>query len=124
MSRELIIIGDRVLIKPDNKKEMTNSGLYLPQGTYEKEKVHSGKIIKVGPGMPVPDPQDSGSEPWKDTQDNVSRQYFPLQARVSDRAIFMRGSAIEIEYENVEYIIVPQAAILALIRDDMLDDIS
>ena len=54
MARELIIIGDRVLIKPDNKKEMTNSGLYLPQGAYEKEKVHSGKIIKVGPGIPVP----------------------------------------------------------------------
>ena len=120
MTRELIIIGDRVLIKPDNKKEMTNSGLYLPQGTYEKEKVHSGIIVKVGPGMPVPEPQESSSETWKDTADNASRQYFPLQARVNDRAIFLRNSAIEIEYENTEYIIVPQAAILALIRDDML----
>ena len=122
MARELIIIGDRVLIKPDNKKEMTNSGLYLPQGAYEKEKVHSGKIIKVGPGIPVPEPQDSGSETWKDAVDNGSSQYFPLQAKVNDRAIFLRNSAVEIEYEKVDYIIVPQAAILALIRDDILDD--
>ena len=109
-----------MLIKPDNKKEMTNSGLYLPQGTYEKEKVHSGKIINVGPGMPVPEPQDISNETWKDTTDNGSRQYFPLQARVNDRAIFLKSSAVEIEYENTEYIIVPQAAILALIRDDMI----
>ena len=122
MKRELIIIGDRVLIKPDNKKEMTNSGLYLPQGAYEKEKVHSGKIVKVGPGIPVPEPQDSGNESWKETQDSFSKQYFPLQAKVNDRAIFLKNSAIEIEYENVEYIIVPQAAILALIRDELLDE--
>ena len=122
MRRELILIGDRVLVKPDNKKEMTNSGLYLPQGAYEKEKVHSGKIIKVGPGMPVPEPQDSSIETWKDTQDTKAGQYFPLQAQVNDRAIFLKSSAVAIEYENVEYIIVPQAAILALIRDDSLQD--
>jgi len=123
MARELIIIGDRVLIKPDNKKEMTNSGLYLPQGAYEKEKVHSGKIVKVGPGMPVPEPQDMSSEIWKESTDNTARQYFPLQAKINDRAIFLKSSAVDIEYENVEYIIVPQAAILALIRDDVLDDL-
>ena len=122
MARELIIIGDRVLIKPDNEKEMTSSGLYLPQGTYEKEKVHSGKIMKVGPGIPVPEPQDLSSETWKEASDS-SKQYFPLQARVNDRAIFLRSSAVEIEYENTKYLIVPQAAILALIRDDVLDDI-
>ena len=121
MARELIVIGDRVLIKPDNKKEMTNSGLYLPQGAYEKEKVHSGIIIKVGPGIPVPEPQDLSSEIWKETQNNASGQYFPLQARINDRAIFLKSSAVEIEYENVEYIIVPHSAILALIRDDVLD---
>ncbi|MFH1460195.1 MAG: co-chaperone GroES family protein [Candidatus Omnitrophota bacterium] len=121
MARELIIIGDRVLIKPDNQKEMTNSGLYLPQGAYEKEKVHSGKIIKVGPGIPVPEPQNFQDELWKETQDK-STQYFPLQAKVNDRAIFLRNSAVEIEYEDIKYVIVPQAAILALIRDDLLDD--
>ncbi|MBU1086095.1 MAG: co-chaperone GroES family protein [Candidatus Omnitrophica bacterium] len=121
MARELIIIGDRVLIKPDSSRDMTNSGLYLPQGAYEKEKVQSGLIIKVGPGIPVPEPQDISDEPWrKKTEDKT--QYLPLQAKVNDRAIFLRSSAVEIEYENAKYIIVPQAAILALIRGDQLDD--
>lgn len=122
MARELIVIGDRVLIKPDNQKDMTSSGLYLPQGAYEKEKVHSGKIIKVGPGIPVPEPQELKDEPWKESRDD-SKQYFPLQAKINDRAIFLKSSAVEIEYENTKYVIVPQAAILALIRDDVLDDI-
>lgn len=121
MARELIVIGDRVLVKPDNSKEMTSSGLYVPQGTYEKEKVHSGLIIKVGPGIPVPEPQDITDEPWR-KQSGDKTQYFPLQAKVNDRAIFLRSSAVEIEYEKTKYLIVPHAAILALIRGDELDD--
>ncbi len=123
MTGELIIIGDRVLIKPDNQKEMTSSGLYLPQGTYEKEKVNSGRIVKVGPGVPVPAPQDVQQEVWKEFTDTAT-QYFPLQAKVNDRAIFLRSSAVEIEFEEIKYVIVPHAAILALIRYDAPDDVS
>lgn len=121
MARELIIIGDRVLIKPDNQKEMTSSGLYLPQGAVEREKVHSGRVVKVGPGIPVSEPQDLHDEPWRQAKD-TKPQYLPLQAKVNDRAIFLRSSAVEIEYENTKYVIVPQAAILALIRYDNPDD--
>lgn len=121
MARELIIIGDRVLIKPDNSRDMTHSGLYLPQGAYEKEKVHSGVIVKVGPGIPVPEPQDITDESWRKKTEETT-QYVPLQAKANDRAIFLRGAAVEIEYENTKYVIVPQAAILALIRGDELDN--
>ncbi|MCP4648528.1 MAG: co-chaperone GroES [PVC group bacterium] len=121
MGRELIVIGDRVLIKPDNRKEMTNSGLYLPQGAYEKEKVHSGKVVKVGPGIPVPEPQDLQEEDWKKSANKT--QYFPLQARIDDRAIFLKNSAVEIEFEDTTYVIVPQAALLALIRNDVPDKV-
>ena len=121
MARELIIIGDRVLVKPDNEKDMTSSGLYLPQGAIEKEKVHSGRIVKIGPGIPVPEPHDVTDEPWKESPQAQPR-YFPLQARVGDRAIFLRAAAVEIEYESTKYIIVPQAAIMALIRYDHADD--
>ncbi|MBI4846607.1 MAG: co-chaperone GroES [Candidatus Omnitrophica bacterium] len=122
MSRELIIIGDRVLIKPDNEKEMTSSGLYLPQGAYEKEKVNSGRIVKTGPGFPVPDPHELNDEPWKESK-KKEPVYMPLQAQVNDRAIFLKSAAIEIEFENTKYLIVPQAAILALIRYSNPDDI-
>ncbi|MDD5745862.1 MAG: co-chaperone GroES family protein [Candidatus Omnitrophica bacterium] len=121
MKRELIIIGDRVLIKPDDQKEITGSGLYLPQGAYEKEKVHSGKIIKVGPGIPVAEPRDAQDEPWKELE-NTQPHYVPLQARINDRAIFLKNSAIEIEYEDTKYVIVPQSAILALIRYEVPPD--
>ncbi|MFH2144542.1 MAG: co-chaperone GroES family protein [Candidatus Omnitrophota bacterium] len=122
MDRELIIIGDRVLIRPDNEKEMTNSGLYLPQGAYEKEKVHSGKVVKVGPGIPVADPQELHKESWKQTAE-AEAKYVPLQAKVHDRAIFLRNSAVDIEFENTKYVIVPHSAILALIRYDNPEDL-
>ena len=48
--KKLIIIGDRLLIKPTRPDEKTASGLYLPPGVKEKEKVQQGYIIKAGPG--------------------------------------------------------------------------
>ena len=63
--KELVIIGDRALIRPQADQEKTNAGLYLPQGVYEKEKVQAGTIIKVGPGYPIPDPGAADIEPWQ-----------------------------------------------------------
>ncbi len=46
--RKLIIVGDRVLIKIKKSSEKTTSGLYLPPGVQEKEKVQQGYIIRQG----------------------------------------------------------------------------
>ena len=110
----LIIIGDRVLIEPDTSKERTDSGLYLPQGVAEKEKVQGGRVIKTGPGYIVPHHSDSG-EPWLDAKDEP--KYIPLQVEEGDYAIFLRKEAIEIEYSKKKYLIIPQAGILAVVRD-------
>ena len=64
--KKLIIIGDRLLIKPRRPDERTSSGLYLPPGVQEKEKVQQGYVIKTGPGYairaPYLEPEDkSGS---------------------------------------------------------------
>ena len=40
--KKLIVIGDRILIKPTMPEERTASGLYLPPGVQEKEKVQQG----------------------------------------------------------------------------------
>ena len=40
--QKLIVVGDRVLIKPKKETEKTSSGIYLPPGVHEKEKVQSG----------------------------------------------------------------------------------
>ncbi|TAE49603.1 MAG: co-chaperone GroES [Bacteroidetes bacterium] len=115
---KLVIIGDRVLIKPRTSAEKTSSGLFLPPGVLEKEVVQSGYIMKTGPGYPIPMPTED--EPWKQNQE--STRYIPLQAREGDLAIFLQKAAYEVMYEGQKYFIVPQNAILMVERDEELFD--
>lgn len=110
--KRLIIVGDRVLIKPKDPSERTNSGLYLPPTVQEKEQVQSGYVIKVGPGYPIPAASDE--EPWKETEEKV--KYMPLQAQEGDVALYLQRNAIELDYEGERYVIVPQGSILMLER--------
>jgi chaperonin GroES len=114
--KKLIVIGDRLLIKPVSPDERTASGLYLPPGVQEREKVQQGYVIKAGPGYAIPMPVED--EPWKAEEEKV--KYVPLQAREGDLAIFLVSGATEVMYENEKYFIVPQGAILMLERDEEL----
>lgn len=114
--KKLIVIGDRILIKPSKPEERTASGLYLPPGVQEKDKVQQGYVIKTGPGYAIPMPVDD--EPWKSDEDQV--KYVPLQAREGDLAIFLVSGATEVMYEGDKYFIVPQSAILMLEREEDL----
>ncbi|HEY9045884.1 MAG TPA: co-chaperone GroES family protein [Ohtaekwangia sp.] len=115
--KKLIVVGDRVLIKPTKQSDQTASGLYLPPGVQEKEKIQSGYVIKVGPGYPLPLPADE-DDVWKGKEDQV--KYLPLQAQEGDLAIFLQKGAIEVIYEEEKYFIVPQASILMLEREEDL----
>ncbi len=115
--KKLVIVGDRVLIKPSKPDERTSSGLYLPPGVQEKEKVQQGYIIKTGPGFPIPVVADD-DEAWKEPQEKV--KYIPLQAREGDLAIFLIGGSTEVLYEGEKYYIVPQHSILMLEREEDL----
>ena len=115
--KKLIVVGDRVLIKPAKQSDKTSSGLYLPPGVQEKEKIQSGYVIKVGPGYPLPLPVDE-DDMWKGKDEQV--KYLPLQAQEGDLAIFLQKGAIEVIYEDEKYYIVPQASILMLERDEDL----
>ena len=114
--KKLIIIGDRVLIRPSKPNERTQTGLYLPPGVQEKEKVQQGYVIKTGPGYAIPMPVDD--EPWKQDDDQV--KYVPLQVKEGDLAIFLLSGATEVMYEKEKYFIVPQSAILMLEREEDL----
>lgn len=114
--KKLIVIGDRVLIRLSKPNEQTASGLYLPPGVQEKEKVQQGFIIKTGPGYAIPLPVEN--EPWKNEEEQV--KYIPLQAKEGDLAIFLLSGATEVMYEGEKYFIVPQSAILMLERDEEL----
>ena len=112
--KKLVVIGDRLLIKPTKPDERTASGLYLPPGVQEKEKVQQGYVIKTGPGYAIPMPVEN--EPWKGEEDQV--KYIPLQAKEGDLAIFLVSGATEVMYENEKYFIVPQGAVLMLEREE------
>jgi len=114
--RKLIVIGDRVLIKPVQSNERTSSGLFLPPGVHEKEKVQQGYVMKTGPGFVIPVPVES--ESWKSEEEQI--KYVPLQAKEGDLAIFLLSGATEIMYEGDKYFIVPQSVILMLERDEEL----
>ncbi len=114
---KFIMVGDRVLIKPKSPLDKTKSGLYLPPGVQEKEKIHAGYVLKVGPGYPIPAVSDV-DEPWKDKSHEV--KYVPLQPKEGDIAIYMQKNGFEIEFKKEKYIIVPHSAILMIIRDEEL----
>ena len=116
--KKLIIVGDRVLVKPVKQDDKTKSGLFLPPGVQEKEKIQSGYIIKTGPGYPIPASPDAYEESWKASGENI--RYLPLQAQEGDLAIFLQKSAFEVVYGGEKYFIVPQQAILMLERDEDL----
>jgi chaperonin GroES len=114
-TEKIIVVGDRILIKPEDNINKTNSGLYLPPGVQEKEKIQGGYVIKSGPGYPIGMPSED--EPWRE---NKNTKYIPLQAREGDFALFLRKDAIEVEIETEKLVIVSQSAILLLYREEDL----
>lgn len=115
--KKLIVIGDRILVKPKVPQSKTKSGLLLPPGVNENEKVQLGYVVKAGPGYPIPSVNDV-DEPWKNRSDEP--KYVPLQAKEGDQAVYLQNSAIEVEFNKEKYVVVPHSAILLLLRDDGL----
>ena len=113
-NKELLVVGDRVLVKPEQKERMTKVGLYLPANVVEKEEVQGGQVIAIGPGQPLPPPNDE-QEPWKDGYRNP--RFLPMQVGLGDYALFFRKAAIEITFEDNRYLVVPHGAILVVVRN-------
>ena len=114
---KLNIVGDRVLIKLRKESGRSVSGLYLPPGVKEKEKIQYGYVVKSGPGYPIPLPIDD-DETWKNEKEKI--KYIPLQVREGDLAVFLQGSSYEVIYQGDKYFIVPQSSILMIERDEEL----
>ena len=116
-SKQVLVVGDRLLIQPDKGDKTSPAGLYLPPSVIEKQEVKGGIVVEVGPGIPLGSPNDTIDEPWKDSKSEI--KYIPTQAEIGDYALYLGKASIEIEIEKKEYLIVPQSAILILIRDDI-----
>jgi len=119
---KLKVIGDRVLIYPDSGQKRTSSGLYLPPTVTEKEEVQAGYIVAVGPGTPLADTEEE-TDIWKQSG-TTKVKYLPLEVEVGDYALYLRKVAVDIKYQNEEYIIVPMSGILLVERDDEQLDLS
>lgn len=116
--RQLLVIGDRVLIRVEDGEERSKVGLYLPATAVDNQAVQGGTVVATGPGQPLPSVEDHLDEPWRITGSKDTR-YVPMQVRVGDYALFFRKAAVEITFENERYLVVPQAAILTLARDEL-----
>ena len=114
--KRLIVVGDRVLIQPEEGEDRTKVGLYLPASAVDSQAVQGGTVVATGPGNAVSAPTELSEEPWKIGAPEP--RYVPLQARIGDYAIFFRRAAVEITFEGDRYLVVPQAAILTLVREE------
>jgi co-chaperonin GroES (HSP10) len=117
---ELLIVGDRVLIRPQSGEQKTEAGLLLPPSVAEQGNVRGGEVVKTGPGYLTQNPEYSETESWKANETPV--RYLPLQAEPGDFAFFMRQEAVQIRYEGDSFLIVPHNAILALVREDEMSE--
>ena len=120
ITKRLIVVGDRVLITPEQGEERTTVGLYLPATAIEGRQVQGGRILATGPGTPMAEPASMDDEPWKIHGPDV--KYVPMQAGIGDYALFFRKASVEITFEEKTYLVVPQAAILVLVRGGAAGD--
>ena len=117
--KNIVVIGDRILIKPLEASNKTGSGLYLPPSVREHDAVHTGLVVKVGPGYPIPASKDPDDLFKNESQDPIN--YVPLQVKEGDEALYLHQNGYEIEVNGERYVIVSQNAILLVVRNDLTD---
>ncbi len=91
---KLFPLGDRVIIKPSPKEEVTKSGIVLPDTA--KEKPQEGKVIAVGPGRVA----DDGKR-------------IAMETKEGDTVIYAKYAGTEIKLDSEELIILRESDILA-----------
>lgn len=115
-NKELIVVGDRILVSVEDGEECTRGGILVPATAVNQRAVQTGRVVAVGPGTPIPQPTDVADEPWKEGCKADPTTYVPLQAREGDTAVFLRTAAVEIAVDGRSFLIVPNAAVLVLQR--------
>ncbi len=97
-SKKLRPLGDRVVIKPLPREEMTKTGIVLPDTA--KEKPQEGSILAVGPGR---------------TLDDGSRE--KMDVKEGDRVLYAKYAGTEFKVDGEDLLIVSQKDILAIVED-------
>ena len=89
-------LGDRVLIKMKEAQETTKSGIILT--TSSKEKPQIAEVVEVGPG------------------EKINGKVQEMYVKKGDNVIVSKYSGTEVKFENVDYIILKQEDILAIVE--------
>ena len=118
LKKQLIVVGDRLLVRPEDGEERTNAGLYLPQTAVSARQARGGWVVGVGPGMPVATPVEADEA----LGESEAPRYVPMQAQEGDYVLFLHKAAVEITFEKKNYLIVPNSALLVLVRDEWEDE--
>ncbi|MDR1801345.1 MAG: co-chaperone GroES [Lachnospiraceae bacterium] len=93
---KLVPLGDRVVLKQLEAEETTKSGIVLPGQS--KEKPQQAEVIAVGTGAVV------------------DGKTVPIEVKVGEKVIYSKYAGTTVEIEDVEYIIVKQDDILAVLK--------
>ena len=95
MMAKLQPLGDRLVVKPIEREEVTKGGIVLPDTA--KEKPQEGEVVAVGPGRLSED----------------GKQRIPMDVKVGDIVVYTKYGGTEIKVEDEELIILRESDILA-----------
>ena len=90
-------LGDRVVVKPTPREEMTKSGIVLPDTA--KERPQEGEVLAAGPGRIL---------------DDGKREAMDI--KVGDKVLYAKYAGTEFKIEGEELLIVSQKDILAIVE--------
>ena len=91
-------LGDRILVEPSEAEQKSAGGIILPEAAQERPQ--EGKVIAVGPGRLL---------------DNGERQ--PMSVKEDDIVIYKKYGGTEIKYNDTDYLLVEEDAVLAIRTD-------
>ena len=89
-------LADRVVVKPLELDEAKVGSIYIPETA--KEKPQEGEVVAVGPGK------------VSDTGDKVA-----MEVKVGDKVLYGKYSGTEVTVDSVDYLIMRESDILAII---------
>ncbi len=99
MALKLRPLGDRVIVEPIEREEMTASGIYVPETA--KEKPQEGRVLAVGPGR------------W----DEEGKRRLPLDVEEGDKVLFAKYAGTEVKLDDKKYLILRESDVLAIVQE-------
>jgi len=87
-------LGDRIVLKPSAREEVTKGGIIIPDTA--KEKPQEGEVVAVGPGRISED-----------------GKRIPMEVRVGDKVVYNKYAGSEFKLDDVDYVILKESDVIA-----------